>query len=199
VLFKLPMFYSNIDCVCWLQLRVICDPFSLFTKWASFLCSVILLFGYFKSAHCLLATLFSCMHCWSSEQGLSITGVNSKAERIEQTLSVSGVNRRTEKIEMMHINICVQCWFMILCNVLYFCYYLPSETELTLCGMPLRICEGRGLDFHVTYRWHTAAGLKTFIICSHEEKRKYFQDWACTICVIFSDLCPYVFLFFDFT
>lgn len=39
--------------------------------------------GCVKSARYLLAALFSCMHTWSYEQTLSVTAVNSGAERIE--------------------------------------------------------------------------------------------------------------------
>lgn len=53
---------------------------------------------------------------------------------------------------------------------------------------------GGALDFHVTYLWHTAAGLKT-LICSHKEGKKITRLNYQNLCCIFRFFSLVIFYF----
>lgn len=80
---KLPPFYPNIDYIYWLELTVLCNLFSFFTKRASFFFALL-----FFCLGCVVSSLLSCSPVFLPahlifEQTLSVTAVNREAERIE--------------------------------------------------------------------------------------------------------------------
>lgn len=108
---KFPPFYPNIDYVCLLEPRVLCNlfPFSP-SKLPSFAFPFFCLVS-FKPAYC-LAALFSCRYTWS-EQTQSVK---------QLTVEKKGLNTN------MLISVCsADLWYCVM--FFYFCYCLLWETR----------------------------------------------------------------------